>query len=554
MAGCGLDSGDRTPAERMGFFEQRAAEVRRAGEHMIAELRGCIGKYTVRKALLSTCLGLWLFAAAGCSRPLEPEPASESSSAEQRQYTGGEKLTVTYQTLPTSVLTDLDLVTAAVNEIAMEEIGVEIEFRLVDESDAFTQYPLWISKNEQIDLMMLNGQDIATYVSRGMLEPLDGLLEEYGQDILALAEEGIWLTEGAVIKDRIYGIAPVSELPGNGYGLWASARLVQDTGFYYEESHVYSLAELTDFLEKCKELYPESFPLGQITSDRKASTFAWFGGTMHQTGGASDFGILTEDGKVVNLYETKEYETFLQYLRQWYQAGFIYPDAAFTDAYLEELVKCGLVLTCPGSSAPDYEMDELFGEEAVCLRTSPVSMGHQSSRIGYWSVPVTSGNPEAAMKFLNLLYQDARVANLIQYGIASRHYVVLDVESGRISYPYGVSRKSTGYYNPLGLYGDRRKLYTFDTKEMLVEKQAYLQEAMADSGGMNTFSFETDGINLELAALQKIVEKYVPILESGSVELDFYEEFIRELQMAGSDRVVEEKQRQYDAWRLKNGG
>lgn len=502
-----------------------------------------------RKALLPIWLGLLLLMMTGCSRQQEQELPSESSVIEEEQRDAAtEKLVVTYQTLPTSVLVDLDQVTAAVNEIAMAEIGVGIEFRLVDESDAFTQYPLWISKDERIDLMMLNGQDITTYISRGMLEPLDELMEEYGPDILGLSEEGIYVTQGAVVKDRTYGAAPVPELPGNGYGLWASARLVRETGIAWDEKHVYTLAELTDFLEKCKELYPDSYPLGQITSGRNASTFAWFGGAVNQSGGTSDFGMLMEDGNVVNLYETKEYQTFLKYLRQWYQAGLIYPDAAFTDAYLEELVKCGLVLTCPGSSAPDYEMGELFGEEAVCLRTSPVTMGHQSSRIGYWSIPVTSGNPEAAMKFLNLMYRDARIANLIQYGIASRHYVVLNVESGRISYPYGVSRKSTGYYNPLGLYGDRRKIYTFDTKEMLAEKQAYLQEAIENPDGMDTFYFETDGVNLELAALQKVVEKYVPILESGSVNLELYDEFIRELRIAGGDRVVEEKQRQYDAF------
>lgn len=503
-----------------------------------------------KRSLLLICLGLLLAVGTGCSRQQEPDDPPEGFvSGEEPGGTAEDKIVVTYQTLPTSVLRDLDEVTAAVNEIALAEIGVEIEFRLTDESEAFTQYPLWISKNERIDLIMLSGQDITTYISRGMLEPLDALLEENGQNILRLSEEGIYVTEGSVVKGKTYGVAPVSDLPGNGYGLWTRAGLVRETGLDYEEGHVYTLAELTDFLARCKELYPESYPLGQITSGRNTSTFAWFGGRAYQTGSVSDFGIVTEEGRIANIYETEEYETFLRYLRQWYEAGYIYPDAAFTDAYPEELVKCGLALTYPGFSAPNYEMGELFGEEAVCLRTSPVSMESQNSRTGFWAIPVTSGNPEAAMKFLNLMYQDARISNLIQYGIPSRHYVVLDVESGRISYPYGVSRRSTGYYNPLGLYGDRRQLYTFDTKMQLARKQAYIREAMENPNVPDTFYFETDGVNLELAALQKVVEKYVPILESGSVDLDFYAEFLMELRIAGGDRVVEEKQRQYDIWK-----
>lgn len=253
---------------------------------MIARIRGCHFECTGRKALLRIGLGLLLLVVTGCSRQQEPDRESESSSyREEQQDTVSEKLVVTYQTLHTSVLEDLEQITAAVNEITLAEIGVEIEFRLVEESEAYTLYPLWISKYERVDLMMLGGQDITTYIGRGMLEPLDGLIEKYGQDILKLSAEGIDATEGAVVKDRTYGITPVSELPVDGCGLWASARLVRETGFPYEEGHVYTLAELTDFLEKCKELYPESFPLGQITSSRNTSTFAWFGGRVNQTGG-----------------------------------------------------------------------------------------------------------------------------------------------------------------------------------------------------------------------------------------------------------------------------
>ena len=59
-------------------------------------------------------------------------------------------------------------------------------------------------------------------------------------------------------------------------------------------------------------------------------------------------------------------------------------------------------------------------------------------------------------------------------------------------------------------------------------------------------------MNPELAALQKVVEKYVPILDSGSVDLEFYTEFIRELRSAGGDKVLEEKKRQYDSWAAGN--
>ena len=76
-----------------------------------------------------------------------------------------------------------------------------------------------------------------------------------------------------------------------------------------------------------------------------------------------------------------------------------------------------------------------------------------------------------------------------------------------------------------------------------------MEEALERQEEPEAFYFETDQVNLELAAVRKAVEKYVPVLESGSLGEEYYTEFIMELHLAGIDRIVAERQRQYDAWR-----
>lgn len=49
-------------------------------------------------------------------------------------------------------------------------------------------------------------------------------------------------------------------------------------------------------------------------------------------------GVLSEAGRVENVFELPEYREFLEDMKQWYDAGYVYPDGAFTDSYLEELV------------------------------------------------------------------------------------------------------------------------------------------------------------------------------------------------------------------------
>ena len=388
------------------------------------------------------------------------EPATEEVS----------RIIVTYQTIQESVTKDLSLVEEAVNEITVPEIGVEVFFKVVDATEAVTQYPLWLNKGEQVDLMVLNNQDISTYIGRRMLYPLDELLKEEGQGILGLIEEN-YVTEGAGSKGQTYGVCPISDTPCSGMGLWVPKSLIEDTGFGYEEKKVYSMAELSDFFYVCKKLYPDKYPLGQITSGLTYSMCNYYYSDLDALGSSILTGILGESGtKVVDLFETEKYKEYIGWLRNWYEAGYIYPDAAFTDSYSAELIAGGIVLSYPYMSVPNDWMDTLFGEETVCIRTTNISVSHGTTKSGFWTIPATSKEPEAAMRFLNLMMTDERVSNLLQYGIKSKHYVVLDYELGIIDYPYGVSRKSTGYYNPLGLYGNHRKMYTFDNREILEKR------------------------------------------------------------------------------------
>ena len=41
-----------------------------------------------------------------------------------------------------------------------------------------------------------------------------------------------------------------------------------------------------------------------------------------------------------------------------------------------------------------------------------------------WSIPYAAAEPEAAMKFLNLMYSDPAVSDLLNYGIEGTHYQI----------------------------------------------------------------------------------------------------------------------------------
>ena len=94
----------------------------------------------------------------------KPQKEAVEQATEEEENTEVTHIVMTYQTLgQQSKLDDLDEVVEAINEISRKEIGVEVELKVSEATESFTDYPLWISQGEPIDLMILNYQDLCPF-------------------------------------------------------------------------------------------------------------------------------------------------------------------------------------------------------------------------------------------------------------------------------------------------------------------------------------------------------------------------------------------------------
>ena len=85
---------------------------------------------------------------------------SSCENRPQREEETADKLIVTYLTMSYSRLDGLQRIQNAINAIAGDEAGVEIELLTEDSQASFIDYPLWLTQGKRIDLMMLNYQAI----------------------------------------------------------------------------------------------------------------------------------------------------------------------------------------------------------------------------------------------------------------------------------------------------------------------------------------------------------------------------------------------------------
>jgi len=474
------------------------------------------------------------------------------TSAPQSTEEPESRLIITYPTTTYSRLDGLERIQSTINVIAQKEACVQIDLLPEDSLAAYHDYPLWLSQGKRIDLMMLNYQDIQGYVKNGQLLALDELIGQYGSGIQALIDSGCDLTSGTTIGGDIFGLAVAGDEGGGvGGGLWIARRYLDEAGIPYSADHIYSMEELDHLFANLKKLYPNRYPLGQLTAGNTFSSSQFFYGTDNPFGNGGSSGSLdVNTGQVINFYDTAEYREFLHWMRSWYAAGYIYPDASYTGFSNVELLNSGDILSIPHISRPGLYSTDVFGEELVCLSLSKVVQTNASSQGVFWTIPTTSQDPIGAMKFLNLMYSDQRIVNLFVWGEEGKDYYFLSRDDGVIAYPEGITPETAEYYNPLGLYGDMRLAYSLNSNELKKEKADYAAKIIRIGQEYIGFFFDQTPVSVQVWQVQQVLGRYLPVLESGCVELEEnYTAFLDALQEAGIQEIIAEKQRQLDGWR-----
>jgi len=169
-----------------------------------------------------------------------------------------------------------------------------------------------------------------------------------------------------------------------------------------------------------------------------------------------------------------------------------------------------------------------------------------------WAIPRQSKSPEKAMAFMNLLFSDPEVVNLLNYGIEDQHYI--KVSDNEIKFPEGVTVVDHPYNFGLSWeFGNQFLSYVFEgTDPDIWDKTREYNDSALQSAALG-FIVDVEPIKNEFAAVFNVFVQYQSGLGTGSVDPDVYlPEFIEKLKAAGIDTIVAEKQRQLDDWAANN--
>lgn len=476
------------------------------------------------------------------------QSGGDSASAESSGSGEVTKLIMAFPTW-TGAPADTQKVQEAMNDITRDKLGIEIELQITDYGSYNQSMTLALSGGEQVDILSTLGFTYANAVQQGYLKDLEenDLLSTYGSGIVeVMGQENI---DACRVAGVLYGL-PNNRDMAQGRGC-ASIGTEYLEGIGYDlsgDSEILriSLDELNDIYEQIHEKYPDKEVYRPSTgSMSQFSNVDSLGGNI--------FGVLLDNGKelkVENLFTSDFYMDYCKRMYDYNQKGYISQDAATDTTAGTELVKAGALMSYTTGGKPGIKAQEtnLCGRDMTIIQTMDDYVSSTSVASFPWTIPITSANPEAAMRYLNELYTNPDLANVMAWGIEGEHYQLGD--DGLADFPEGVDASSSGWNHSMGWLMPNQfitHIWTGNSPDLWDEMKEFNGSATVSAA--SGFTFDSTNVANEMTAVQNVYNEYQASVEYGFVDPETgIAEMNEKMMSAGLQKIIDEKQAQLDAW------
>lgn len=438
----------------------------------------------------------------------------------------------------------------AMNAITEKSCGVKIgKMTFAGSGEYGTKLSMAIAGGEAIDVcsvFVAPPSDFNTLYSNHQLLDITEYIESDAQEMMALVGDYI----GAFsVGGSIYGV-PAYRNYANSAFLLMRQDILDEIGMTEFAKNMTTFSEVDELMAKVQESF-EFAPIG--------TTFPVYGNlygedafadrTSYDTLGDSFSVVYTdENGKVSSLLDNEAWQKHVARVRDFYNKGYIYKDVLTTTETGDQLLKAGVCFSDFDSGAIGIEAQKRnnTGRELVALDLGilPLNTG-LIQRFGL-GVPITSEEPEAAVRWLNALYTDPALSNLLLWGIEGEDYVV---ENGEAKYPEGLTAENVEYHMPDFLCGNYFNVYPWEGSGADFRQVAYEALQAADVSPFLGFSVDQSELTNTIAAISSVNNEYRNRVYAGVASEEEVDEYRTKLDTAGLADYLGAFQVQLDAWK-----
>lgn len=441
---------------------------------------------------------------------------------------------------------DIGLVSDAVSRLTEEKIGASVQLvpllYLFGGSDSSNADLVRVSELELLEKQGVMFDVLPDDMPGANLIALDGLLGQYGAE--AAAQIGETRLGYARVDGTLWYLPSISDYVAS-FGVAMRKDIVDKYGI--DTSAIHSFADFDDIFTLVSANEPG---LRMICPNQ--TRVSLLGRMKFQDAFPDCVADLSQENhsEVINYYATDAYRETVALFREWYLAGYLPEQMALQNTRAAQFVKAGelFAYTCACKPGIEYETSVDSGCEMVVVPLMDPVITKRSLESTRWGISAQCKNSGKAMQFLNLLYTDGELINLLLYGIEGTHYVLC--EDGTIDYPEGITAESVGYRNTLPWTLPNQLLsyvWKGNDPDVWVETDEFNRIAAVSEA--IDFTFDPSDLQTENAALNAIVSRYAYGLETGQLDPAVYlGQMLSEMTAMGADSVVTEVQRQYDEY------
>lgn len=432
---------------------------------------------------------------------------------------------------------DTDVVLKEINKYLKTKINAQLKLELIDFNTYDKEIKSVISSGKKFDICFTSAW-INSYVHNSIKESfleLDALLEEYGKNTLELMPKV--LKDGARVNGKIYAIPSIKGL-AHQFCITLNKKYIDKYGF--DVSAVIELEDLEPLLEVIKENEPDIVPY--LIYKYSSAAYSMPMERINEEVPSALYFDNPTNYKLVNTFETPEFQQYAALMHKWYEKGYILQDAA-TVKSIDVYEKNGNWFAGAAAYNPlvESQLSNSLGYDVVTVPLRQPFITKKDIEYHMLAISSTSEDPKRAMMFLELLNTDVYLYNLLAYGIEGTHYKkvaenVIDV-------------CNDNYHIANYTFGNNNLAYSMSYYPKTIKKDFKEFDLRAIVSPLLEFDFDPTPVENEIAKVTEVTEEVEGPVFVGAVDPQVYiPKVIEKYKRAGLDIVMDEQQRQIDKW------
>lgn len=466
------------------------------------------------------------------------DKVQKSTSAEQKEK--GEVVTLTFATLGTEPACQAQVLEAVNEKLLADGLNIQVKVKQLD--DYWQKLALDIAAGTEYDLAWAHNTTLADLVAKKVYQPITGALDSTGQELKAKTPE--YALRGGSIKGEVYAIPRV--IPTTGFNNTFDVR--KDLMDKYSIEKITTLEELETYFQAVKDNENGMFPYSGSNFAPLMPVFANYHFMLGD--GASALYVDPADPEltVKSFWESDEFVEMCEKRKEWADKGWLISDTSTIEnpdngyeygkvgAVDSNVMRVSERVANMAKTCPDAEPYTVYLE--------PDQRWIFNAGDNMLAVPSTSKHAEEAVALIQWFKCNQENYDLWSYGVEGTNYVK-DGEAIDVS-----SIAADKVYSPMVWMWNDIDMARFpanfsdDSVQRLKDWDSQSKESP-----LLGFTIDQSGIKAEASQIAAIITEYATNLGEGALDIhSVRDEIISKLKAAGIDKVVEEVQKQVDAF------